>query len=185
MIELKFLFGIFLCFTFIVLAVGSDDRVYSAVESGCEVVKTKLGLISGVRLRTIWGGNSFCGYRGIRFGQPPVGDLRFKVWITLWLMKMWRKKLQNSESSRNFKMKIFPKSGTCCGWRMGRHLKCDWLRSELHPNIFRRCGVFAVGRLPISKCIRSQCFGVQVENEQNSGHCLYLWRCFYQRRKWW
>ena len=79
MIKLKISFRIFLYFTFIVLAVGSDERVYSTVESGCKVVKTKIGLIDGVRLRTIWAGNSFCGYRGIRFGQPPLGDLRFKV----------------------------------------------------------------------------------------------------------
>lgn len=54
-------------------------RCASIDESGCKVIETKLGKISGVQLKTVFGGKPFCGYFGIRFGLPPVGDLRFKV----------------------------------------------------------------------------------------------------------
>lgn len=30
-------------------------------------------------LMTTWNNNSFYGFRGIRYAQPPIGNLRFKV----------------------------------------------------------------------------------------------------------
>lgn len=45
----------------------------------CELIKTKLGKIGGIQLRTVFGEKPFCAYRGIRFGLPPIGNLRFKV----------------------------------------------------------------------------------------------------------
>ncbi|XP_055305807.1 carboxylic ester hydrolase-like [Sitodiplosis mosellana] len=79
MVVLKNSFEFFLYLLFIILGIGSGERVCSNVEFGCKVVKTKLGQIGGVQLSTIWGGNSFCGYRGIPFAQSPTGDLRFKA----------------------------------------------------------------------------------------------------------
>lgn len=51
----------------------------SSVSSECSVKIKHLGQVSGIQLNTVFGGKPFCGYKGIRFGQAPVGDLRFKV----------------------------------------------------------------------------------------------------------
>lgn len=45
----------------------------------CPVINTTLGSISGVRQQTVLGSEDFCSYRGIRYAQPPVDQLRFKV----------------------------------------------------------------------------------------------------------
>lgn len=49
--------------------------------SNCPVVKTSRGDISGIREQTVLGNSTFCAYRGIRYGEAPVGKLRFKVFI--------------------------------------------------------------------------------------------------------
>lgn len=54
---------------------------YSVNKLNCPVIKTKLGNISGIREQTVLGNSSLCAYRGIRYGEPPVGKLRFKVSI--------------------------------------------------------------------------------------------------------
>lgn len=48
-------------------------------ESDCPVISTKLGDISGIRQHTVFGNGTFCSYRGIRYAEPPIGKLRFKV----------------------------------------------------------------------------------------------------------
>lgn len=45
----------------------------------CPVINTKLGYISGVQQQTVLGNGTFCSYKGIRFGEAPIGKLRFKV----------------------------------------------------------------------------------------------------------
>ena len=43
-------------------------------------VMTTQGLVTGLT-NTTDAGNRFFSYRGIRYGKPPVGDLRFRVGI--------------------------------------------------------------------------------------------------------
>lgn len=45
----------------------------------CKIIETRLGNISGSELTTVFGNKKYCGYRGIRYGKAPIGDLRFKV----------------------------------------------------------------------------------------------------------
>lgn len=45
----------------------------------CPVIKTTLGDIAGIRQDTVFGKNTFCSYRGIRYAEAPIGELRFKV----------------------------------------------------------------------------------------------------------
>lgn len=45
----------------------------------CNIIKTKLGNITGIRLPLHFENGMFCGYRGIRYAEPPIGSLRFKV----------------------------------------------------------------------------------------------------------
>lgn len=43
-------------------------------------VQTKYGPVKGVLLRSRIG-RSFYGFKGIPYAKPPIGKLRFKVWI--------------------------------------------------------------------------------------------------------
>lgn len=45
-------------------------------------VVTSLGTIKGTRM-TSYHGRPFYAFRGIRYAQPPVGELRFKVRVLL------------------------------------------------------------------------------------------------------
>lgn len=58
---------------------GKPRKSCPKTANNCNVINTKLGKISGTQMTTLFDENSFCGYRGIRFAMPPVGDLRFKV----------------------------------------------------------------------------------------------------------
>lgn len=42
-------------------------------------VITSLGTIRGTEMTSYHHGKSFSAFRGIRYAQPPVGELRFKV----------------------------------------------------------------------------------------------------------
>lgn len=44
-----------------------------------KTVQTKDGYVRGVRNKTLIKGIDFYSFKGIRYGQAPVGDLRFKV----------------------------------------------------------------------------------------------------------
>lgn len=44
------------------------------------IVRTKLGTLRGVTDRTLFG-KRFYSFKGIRYAEPPVGELRFKVLI--------------------------------------------------------------------------------------------------------
>ena len=62
------------------LASSSTSQVlHSYNASDCPVIKTTLGNIAGIRQHTVLGNGSFCSYRGIRYAEAPVGELRFKV----------------------------------------------------------------------------------------------------------
>lgn len=71
---MMFVFLFLLCF-------GSTSyaQITKTETPECPVVTTKLGRISGIREKTVLGNESFCSYRGIRYAEPPIGKLRFKV----------------------------------------------------------------------------------------------------------
>lgn len=79
---LKINLAVLLCTATIITAEipNTDPRTIDiANELDCPVIKTTLGNISGIRQQTVFGNHSFCSYRGIRYGEAPVGKLRFKV----------------------------------------------------------------------------------------------------------
>lgn len=49
-----------------------NDRNY-------RIVETKSGAIRGLVMQTFTNQKSYIAFRGIRFGKPPIGELRFKV----------------------------------------------------------------------------------------------------------
>ena len=55
--------------------------LYRANKLVCPLIKTSLGDIAGIREQTVLGNSSFCSYRGIRYAEAPIGELRFKVSI--------------------------------------------------------------------------------------------------------
>lgn len=73
----------FLCFFTITWLSDSHQILLFDEPNGCKVIETDLGQIRGTPLTTVFGGKPFCGYRGIKYGQPPVGDLRFKVRVKM------------------------------------------------------------------------------------------------------
>lgn len=68
-------------FYYILLVAGYFIIVSKCQQSPCAGIQTNLGEIAGVELTTVLGepNTQFCGYRGIRYEQPPIGNLRFKV----------------------------------------------------------------------------------------------------------
>ncbi|XP_031626976.1 esterase B1-like [Contarinia nasturtii] len=61
---------LYLCTT--VLSVVISNEQY-------KTVKTKSGLVRGLRQYTIWHEKPFYSFRGIPYAKPPVGELRFKA----------------------------------------------------------------------------------------------------------
>lgn len=123
-------FAFFLCFTLVVSVFGRGKTMYLNAELGCKVVNTRLGLISGVQLSTIWGGKPFCGYRGIRFGQAPVGDLRFKVrifYLRHFLSDIfldWNQFPIGKASTGMIDLQLIINLGSSGVRTMGRHTEC-------------------------------------------------------------
>lgn len=52
-----------------------DESIYRTVE-------TKNGAVRGILKKTIFHQKSYFQFMGIPFANPPVGELRFKVFIT-------------------------------------------------------------------------------------------------------
>lgn len=70
-------------------------------------VATSLGTIKGTRMLS-YHGKAFSAFRGIRYAQPPVGELRFKVSLC---------------DFQEFKIiQYTPHSGTCTSTFLDRHL---------------------------------------------------------------
>lgn len=64
-----------LCLSFLLLVVliaGDDNKLYKTIE-------TENGLIRGIRMNTLLQKEDYFAYRGIRYAEPPVDELRFKV----------------------------------------------------------------------------------------------------------
>uniref|UniRef100_A0A336LPH6 Carboxylic ester hydrolase n=1 Tax=Culicoides sonorensis TaxID=179676 RepID=A0A336LPH6_CULSO len=72
----KFLFFLFhiIAFVFNTVKVSSFRNNTEQTEI---TIRTSLGFIRGTDLHT-WKGSIFYGFRGIRYGKPPVNELRFK-----------------------------------------------------------------------------------------------------------
>jgi len=54
-------------------------RADAGNEAPATVVQTKLGKIRGLVETRSWSGEKYFAFRGIRYANPPVQDLRFKV----------------------------------------------------------------------------------------------------------
>lgn len=50
-----------------------------SVHGADNVVKTESGEVQGVTAKTLLNQRQFYSFRGIRYAQPPIGNLRFKV----------------------------------------------------------------------------------------------------------
>lgn len=50
-----------------------------AVDEEHKIVSTDLGNVRGNVLQTLLDNRDFYAFRGIRYAQPPIGELRFKV----------------------------------------------------------------------------------------------------------
>lgn len=78
-----------LCVLLILFSTGkansnvADVQQNSSADGPCKLIETQLGKISGIALKTVPEKHKhhidFCGYRGIPFAKPPIGELRFKV----------------------------------------------------------------------------------------------------------
>lgn len=53
--------------------------VLLAIRDDFHVVRTDLGDIRGNVLQTLLDKRNFYSFRGIRYAEPPIGELRFKV----------------------------------------------------------------------------------------------------------
>lgn len=50
-----------------------------------KIVETFNGQVRGIQKKTLWNGIPFYAFKGIPFAKPPVGDLRLKVQLFIWL----------------------------------------------------------------------------------------------------
>lgn len=158
---------ILLCFALIASAfIPSKRRACANVKSGCKLIETKLGKISGVQLTTVFGGRPFCAYFGIRFGKPPIGELRFKV---RWLHSFSSNSVPNSPY-------FFTKHKTGSRWirSMERHTECHHICSSLYSNIRQLFVIGAIWRLFISECFCAKRWSLRLQNAWHSGNSLNI-----------
>lgn len=82
-VDFKFILSILAISTLLCAVTKYSHAQISVVSNtsnlSCPVINTKLGYISGVQQQTVLGNGTFCSYKGIRFGEAPIGKLRFKV----------------------------------------------------------------------------------------------------------
>lgn len=50
--------------------------------SKVKVIRTDNGLVRGLRETTLFKNQEYYAFKGIPFAKPPIGDLRFKVYLT-------------------------------------------------------------------------------------------------------
>lgn len=68
--------------TYALLFILSTLARKSVGDEDAPLVQTQQGLIRGVKDVSVKG-KEFYSYLGIPFAEPPVGELRFKVWLKL------------------------------------------------------------------------------------------------------
>lgn len=56
------------------IAVFSQSNEY-------KIIETEYGPIRGIKDTTVFDEKPFYAYRGIPYAQPPIGNLRYQVWI--------------------------------------------------------------------------------------------------------
>lgn len=66
-------FGIFSLFLTFFWSVNSQDAH--------KVIETNSGLVRGQLEKTIWLKTPFYSFKGIPYAKPPIGKLRFKVFV--------------------------------------------------------------------------------------------------------
>lgn len=49
------------------------------------VVTLKAGKIQGVKVVSSFNGAEYCAFYGVPYAQPPIGDLRFRVSISIFV----------------------------------------------------------------------------------------------------
>lgn len=68
---------------------GNDGSLDSDVDDNYKIVATEHGLLRGQRELTLFNKKPFYSFRGVRYGRPPVKELRFKVreltWEQIWI----------------------------------------------------------------------------------------------------
>lgn len=57
----------------------TDDDAVDSFVSDFQVVETKSGSVRGKRLFTLLQDKPYYAFKGIRYGRPPINDLRFRV----------------------------------------------------------------------------------------------------------
>lgn len=76
---------IFLLVSFLLLL---DTLSASEADEDIRVVQTNYGSVRGLRNSTLFQERTYFSFRGIPYGKPPVGALRFKVNIILVLSEI-------------------------------------------------------------------------------------------------
>lgn len=61
------------CFLLLLIEISADDK------KAYKIVETENGSIRGIRMNTLLQKRDYFSFRGIRYAEPPVGELRFKV----------------------------------------------------------------------------------------------------------
>lgn len=70
---------VFIIFVIVYLPIKSTASTDTNV---FQIITTKDGSVRGKRFETSFRGISYFAFRGIPYGEAPIGDLRFKVRVT-------------------------------------------------------------------------------------------------------
>lgn len=75
----------FLFYLFVLSSILSHVSSENTTNATYKIVNTKNGAIRGLKMKTFYNNISYISFRGIPFAKPPIGELRFKVYIYFYL----------------------------------------------------------------------------------------------------